>query len=165
MYQRRFDDASTELELGAQMEPDHPLVKTFRAVLAARRGEADAAIKTINEVLARHTHMDAVRPLLAQFLAQKGEREAARAELTERARNAADADHDAAYWLATACAMLGEREEAFKWLGRAIKLGNENKPWFESDPNWEGLREDARFRELMDGIEDSQTRAREARQQ
>jgi serine/threonine-protein kinase len=165
MYQRRFDDAVTELELGAQMEPDHPLVKTFRAVLAARRGQPDAAIKTINEVLARHTHMDAVRPLLAQFLAQKGEREAARAELTERARNAADADHDAAYWLATAYAMLGEREEAFKWLGRAIKLGNENKPWFESDPNWEGLREDARFKELMDGIEDSQTRAREARQQ
>ncbi|HZT58661.1 MAG TPA: tetratricopeptide repeat protein [Pyrinomonadaceae bacterium] len=165
MYQRRFDDAVTELELGAQMEPEHPLVKTFRAVLAARRGDADSAIKTINEVFARHPHMDALRPLLAQFLVHKGESEAARAELTERARDAADADHDAAYWLATAYAMLGEREEAFKWLGRAIKLGNENKPWFESDPNWEGLREDARFRELMDRLEDSQARAREARQQ
>jgi serine/threonine protein kinase/tetratricopeptide (TPR) repeat protein len=165
MYQRRFDDAVAELDLGAQMEPNHPLVKTFRAVLAARRGDADAAIKIINEVLARHTHMDAVRPLLAQFLVAKGEREAARAELTERARDAADADHDAAYWLATAYAMLGEREEAFRWLERAITLGNENKPWFESDPNWEAQREDARFTELMRRIEDSQERAREARQQ
>ena len=100
--------------------------------------------------------MDAVRPLLAQFLAQKGERDAARSELTERARDAADADHDAAYWLATAYAMLGEREEAFDWLARAINLGNENKPWFESDPNWEALREDPRFGELMSGIGNAQ---------
>ena len=76
---------------------------------------------------------------------------------------AADADHDVAYWLATSYAMLEERDEAFRWLERAIKLGNENRPWFESDPNWEGLREDARFGELMSAIGDSAGRAHEAR--
>jgi tetratricopeptide (TPR) repeat protein len=100
-----------------------------------------------------------VRPLLAQFLAQRGDHEAARAELTDRVREAADADHDIAYWLATAYAVVGERDEAFRWLERAIKLGNENRPWFESDPNWEALREDPRFGELMAGIENSQGRA------
>jgi serine/threonine protein kinase/tetratricopeptide (TPR) repeat protein len=163
MYQQRFDDASAELELGAQMEHDHPLVRTFRAVLYARKGDAASAVKIINDVLTRNPRMDGVRPLLAQFLAQRGDRDAARAELTEAVREAADADHDIAYWLATAYAMLGERDEAFRWLERAIKLGNENRPWFESDPNWESLREDPRFGELMSGIEDSLARAHEAR--
>jgi TolB-like protein/predicted Zn-dependent protease/tRNA A-37 threonylcarbamoyl transferase component Bud32 len=164
MYQRRFDDAAAELELGAQMEHDHPLVRTFRAVLSARKGDPAAAVKIINDVLKRNPRMDGVRPLLAQFLAQRGDRDAARAELTENVREAADADHDVAYWLATAYAMLEERDEAFRWLERAIKLGNENRPWFESDPNWESLREDPRFGELMSAIGDSTGRAHEARQ-
>jgi serine/threonine-protein kinase len=165
MYQRRFDDASAELELGAQMEHDHPLIRTFRAVLSARKGDPSDAVRIINEVLKRNPRMDGVRPLLAQFLAQRGDREAARAELTESVRDAADADHDIAYWLATAYAVIGESDEAFRWLERAIKLGNENRPWFESDPNWEGLREDPRFGELMSTIGDSTGRAHEARQQ
>ena len=36
--------------------------------------------------------------------------------------------------------MLGDRDEAFEWLERAIAVGNENKPWFESDPHWDALR-------------------------
>src|SRR5205085_4340935 len=71
MYQRRFDDASAELELGAQMEHDHPLVRTFRAVLSARKGDPASAVKIINDVLKRNPRMDGVRPLLAQFPAQK----------------------------------------------------------------------------------------------
>jgi serine/threonine-protein kinase len=152
MYQGRYDDALAELDLGAAAEPAHPLVKTFRAVVLARRGDAASAVKIMREVLERHPRMDGVRPLLAQFLIKQGEPEAARAELTERAREAAAADHDVAYWLATAHAMLGERDEAFEWLGRAITLGNENRLWFESDPNWEPLRQDPRFGELMQRI-------------
>ena len=165
MYQGRFTDAVAELDLGAAMEPQHPLIKTFRAVLTARRGDADEAIRIINEVFQRHPRMDGIRPLLAQFLILKGDAEAARAEINERVLEAADADHDVAYWLATAYAMLGERDEAFKWLERAITLGNENRPWFEADPNWETLRADARFTELMRSIEDTQSKSKEARQQ
>ncbi len=165
MYQGRYDDALAELDLGAAMEPNHPLVKTFRAVVLARRGDHEGAIKTIREVLGRHPGMDGVRPLLAQFLVRAGDPEEARAELTQDVRDAAAADHDIAYWLATAYAMLGDRDEAFEWLGRAIKLGNENRVWFESDPNWEHLRDDPRFAELMRRIGPARTSAHEARQQ
>nr|MDQ3802980.1 tetratricopeptide repeat protein [Acidobacteriota bacterium] len=164
MYQGRLDDAVAELDLGAQMEPNHPLVKTFRAVAHARRGDAASAVRIMRELLQRHPRMDGVRPLLAQFLIKEGDAEAARAELSDGVREAADADHDVAYWLATAHAMLGERDEAFKWLERAVTLGNENRPWFESNPDWEPLRGDPRFGELMRRIEHSEERAREAGQ-
>jgi serine/threonine-protein kinase len=159
LYQHRHDDATAELDLGAQMEPQHPLIKSFRAIMSAYRGDYDAAARIMGEVLRRNPDMNGVRPLLAQFLALKGDAEAARAELTKSALAVADANHDVAYWVASAYAMLDDREEAFDWLARAIKLGNENKPWFESDPNWEALREDPRFGELMSRIDNSPERA------
>jgi serine/threonine-protein kinase len=42
--------------------------------------------------------------------------------------------------------------EALRWLETAIRLGNENYPWFEADPNWADMHEDPRFLELMKGI-------------
>jgi hypothetical protein len=44
------------------------------------------------------------------------------------------------------------REDAFKWLGRAIALGNANVPCFEHDPNWSSLRNDPKFTELMSKV-------------
>ncbi|HYE64041.1 MAG TPA: tetratricopeptide repeat protein, partial [Pyrinomonadaceae bacterium] len=153
MYQGRYDDAMMELDQGSAIEPDHPLVKTFRAVALFRRGEPAAAAEILRDVLAKNPEMDGVRPHLAMCLSALGEHEAARAQLTERVKEIAEADHDVPYWLASAYAMEGMRDEVFEWLERAISLGNENRPWFEINPVWEPLREDPRFRELMRRIE------------
>ena len=85
------------------------------------RGETAAAEALVREVLASHPEMDSVRPLLAMCLSRHGEHEAARAELTERVKAGAAADPDIAYWLASAFALEGERDEAFSWLQRAIQ--------------------------------------------
>ncbi|HEX8290436.1 MAG TPA: protein kinase, partial [Pyrinomonadaceae bacterium] len=159
MYQHRHDDALLELEQGARVEPNHPLIRTFQAVVLGRSGDTAEAVRILREVLEEHPTMDGIRPLLAQQLIKQGDTEAARAQLTDRAREAADADHDIAYWLATTHAMLGDRDQALHWLDRAIDLGNENRTWFESDPNWESLREDPRFVALMRRIEAAQIQA------
>jgi hypothetical protein len=57
-----------------------------------------------------------------------------------------------AYWVASTYALLGEKESALKWLARAIKLGNENKPHYLKDKSMDSLRDDPRFDELMDKI-------------
>ncbi|MBA3438292.1 MAG: protein kinase [Pyrinomonadaceae bacterium] len=152
MYQGRYQDAMLELDQGSAMEPDHPLIRTFRAVALYRQGNAAAAADMLREVLRNHPEMDGIRPLLAQCLSTLGDHEAARRELTERVKETATADHDVPYWLASAYALEGETDEAFEWLERAINLGNENHPWFESNPAWAGLRDDPRFRELMSRI-------------
>jgi TolB-like protein/tetratricopeptide (TPR) repeat protein len=153
LYQGRIDDALLELDQGSAVEPDHPLIKTFRALAMFRKGDPETAVELYKEVLDSHPEMDGIRPLYAEALCALGDAEAARAQLTERVKEVAAADHDAPYWLASAYVMLGEYDEALNWLETAVNLGNENLPWFESNPLWEPLRTDPRFLNLMKRIE------------
>ena len=53
--------------------------------------------------------------------------------------------------------LQGKQVEALRWLETAIGLGNENIPWFESDPNWTDMHSDPRFVELMNNIKNHRT--------
>ncbi len=151
-YMRRFDEAFAELDAGAAVEPDHPLIKTFRARALYYHGEPVKAAEILEQVLEQHPQLDGIRPIYATFLSALGFNEEARAQLTDEVIKTADTDHDIAYWLASAYAMEGERNEALKWLRRAIELGNENRPWFERDKNWDSLRDDPEYQAIIDAI-------------
>jgi Tfp pilus assembly protein PilF len=105
-------------------------------------------------VLAENPHLEGVRPLLAIFLAAQNKPDDARKNLSESALKTAYADYDVAYWAASAYALLGEKDAAFEWLERAVKLGIEDKTWLESDKTLHSLRGDKRFAELMQAISD-----------
>src|SRR5437588_3074973 len=151
-YQGRYDEALAELDLGAAVEPDHPLIRTFRARALYYRGEPVKAAEILEQVLEQHPQLDGIRPIYATFLSALGFSDEARAQLTDEVRQTADTDHDVAYWLASAYALEGERDEALWWLRRAIQLGNETKPWFESDKNWDSLRHDPEYQEIIGSI-------------
>jgi serine/threonine-protein kinase len=155
MYQHRYEDALHELDQGAEIEPDHPLIQTFRGRVLYYRGEIDAATRILEQVLERHPKMDGIRPILATCLSAQGKHELANKQLTDRVKVAASSDHDIAYWLASAYLLQGKQVAALKWLEKAIDLGNENYLWFESDPNWADLHADPRFLELMQRIRTS----------
>jgi serine/threonine-protein kinase len=152
MHQGRYDEAMLELDRGAAIEPHHSLLRAFRAQVLLLRGDPAAARDMLQEILVNHPGMDGVRPLFAQCLSAMGEHEAARAQLTDRVKLVALADHDIPYWLASAYAMEGEPEEAFQWLEKAISLGNEDLPWFEANPAWKPLHDDPRFKEIMSQV-------------
>ncbi|HEX8422684.1 MAG TPA: protein kinase [Pyrinomonadaceae bacterium] len=160
MYQGQMDEAMRALDDGAQIEPDHPFVRTFRAVALYRQGDAARAAEILRDVLDTHPEMDGIRPHYAIALSKLGQHEAAQAQLTERVKEVAEADHDAPYWIATAYAVEGMKDQAFKWLERAINRGNENLPWFRANPEWAALRADPRFEMLMGRIEKSHAQAR-----
>jgi len=153
MYQGQYDEALIQLDLGATIEPNHPLLRAFRAQVLHMSGHPDAAAELLTEILVHHPEIDGIRPLLAMSLSALGEHEAARAQFTDRVKQIARADHDISYWLASAYAMEGNREEAFDWLATAIRLGNENLPWFRTNPAWKPLHEDPRFKEIMNQLE------------
>jgi len=152
MYQGRYEDALAELDRGSAMEAEHPLVLVFRARVLYYRGEIDAATRILQQLLQKHPQMDGIRPILAICLSAQGEHTKANEQLTNKVRLAAEADYDISYWLASAYLLQGRQVEALRWLETAIGLGNENYPWFESDPNWADMQEDPRFQELMGNI-------------
>ncbi len=150
--QGKYDDALAELDQGARIEPDHPLIRTFRARALYYHDEPVKAAEILEQVLEQQPQLDGIRPIYATFLSELGFNEEARAQLTDEVRKTADTDHDVAYWLASAYAMEGERDDALKWLRRAIALGNENKPWFERDKNWDSLRGDPEYQKIVSSI-------------
>jgi serine/threonine-protein kinase len=152
MYQGQYDEALRELDEGAAIEPEHPMIKVFRARVLYLRGEVDEAAQIVQHVLLRHPQMDGIRPILAICLSAQGQHTKANEQLTQKVRQVAETDYDIAYWLAGAYLLQGRQVEALRWLETAIRLGNENYRWFESDPNWTDMHEDPRFVELMSSI-------------
>ena len=155
MYQQRYEEALAELDLGAALEPDHPMIQTWRARVLICRGEIDAAQRILERVLERQPAMDGMRAILAICLSAQGKHEEANKQLTERVKIAAAADHDIAYWLGTAYLLQGRQVKALEWLQTATELGNENYLWFESDPSWTDLHADPRFKDLMQRVRTS----------
>ena len=155
MYQREYAEATRELDQGEAIEPEHPLIKVFRARVLYYKGEVDEAIKILQQVLQRHPQIDGVRPILAIALSAQGQHTKANEQLTPKVRQVAEADYDISYWLASAYLLQGRQVEALRWLETAIGLGNENYKWFESDPNWTDMHEDPRFVELMNRIKNN----------
>ena len=150
IYKRDFDKALEILDKGAKVEPNHPMIKIFRSAVFYYQGRFDEAIALMSGVLKEHPQMDGIRPLFAEILAGSGRPDEARAQLTEDALAISRSDHDMAYWVGSTYAMLGEKDLAFKWLNKAIKLGNQNKPYFETDTNLASIRDDDRWQELME---------------
>jgi eukaryotic-like serine/threonine-protein kinase len=159
MYQRQYEEALRELDAGAALEPEHPMIKVFRARVLYYRGEVDAAARILQQVFQRHPQMDGMRPILAICLSAQGQHTKANEQLTHKVRLVAEADYDISYWLASAYLLQGRQVEALRWLETAIRLGNENYKWFESDPNWTDMHEDPRFAELMKGIKDQREKS------
>ncbi len=153
VYTGEYDKALADLDRGAKAEPNHPMLKIFRAQTLFFRGDVDEAIELISGVLEKNPQMNGVRPILAFFLGSIGKNEEARAQLTDETLALSKADHDMAYWVGTAYATLNEKDLAFKWLERAVKLGNENKPWYENNKCLDSLKDDPRFDELLKKID------------
>jgi serine/threonine protein kinase/tetratricopeptide (TPR) repeat protein len=152
LYQRQFEEALRELDEGEALEPEHPLIKVFRARVLYYLNEIDTATSLLQQVLQRHPQMDGIRPILAICLSAQGQHTKANEQLTSKVRLVAEADYDISYWLASAYLLQGRQVEALRWLETAIQLGNENYPWFESDPNWSDMHDDPRFKALIDAI-------------
>jgi len=161
MYQGQYDQAWHELDEGAKLEPEHPVIKVFQARVLYYRGEVDEAAHILEQVLEKHPQMDGIRPILAICLSAQGQHTKANEQLTQKVRQVAEGDYDIAYWLASAYLLQGRQVEALRWLETAIRLGNENYRWFESDPNWTDMHEDPRFVELMTGIKNQKPAARD----
>jgi adenylate cyclase len=93
---------------------------------------------------------DEARPyvLAGGALARLSQRERAK-ECIDRAQSLAPDDDAILYNAGCALAILGEHEDALDALEKAIDAGLAGGDWVPQDPDWESLRDQPRFKELV----------------
>lgn len=152
IYQRDYARAESELARGLAFEPHHPNLRTYSAVVDYYKGDIEKAKAVMEDVLSRNPALHSHQLFLAFCYRALGERDRALELVDDQVVSTAFADQDVAYRLATFYALVGERDQAIEWLERAISMGNENYPWFVVDPNWAGMREDRRYKEILESL-------------
>ena len=152
IYMRAYDEASREIEKGLALEPNHPNLRTYGAVVDYYRGGIEKATSVMEDVLTKNPNLHSHSIFLAYCYLAKGERDRALRLIDEQVLATGLADQDVAYRLATLYAIAGDSEQAFEWLDRAISMGNENYPWFATDPHWTALRDDPRHKSIMESV-------------
>jgi serine/threonine-protein kinase len=152
MYQQMYAEAIDEIDRCLAVESGHALARVFLGQVYYHRGDIDRAVELLKDVLDNNQAMYGMRPLLAACYSARGDYARANSLITPQVIDAACADPDVAYWLAGAYAVEGARDKAIEWLKKAIELGNENYPWFSININWQRLRDDADYIEIMEGL-------------
>jgi serine/threonine-protein kinase len=138
-YQGQIELARQEIQKGLTLDSKQRLLRTSLAYLDFRNGEYDSAITVLESVLREDSSLRLAYPTLAMCYLASDQRKEAEAMITEDMLSFADADGEMAYRLATYFALDGDATEALYWLRKAIYLGNENYPWFSSNPAWSKL--------------------------
>jgi eukaryotic-like serine/threonine-protein kinase len=157
-YRGDIDEALQEVHKGLELQPKHPLLRTTLGYLRLRQGLADEAVRVLGRVIEDEPSLQMAYPTLAVALVQAGQRERAEALVTERTLQAAKCDPDTAYRLATYYAACRDLGPALRWLRRAIYLGNENYPWFRSNPTWASLRETEELESILESLRERHRR-------
>ena len=152
MYQLDLEKAKAEIAKGQAYEPHHPALGLYGAQIDFYLGEVDKARAAIEDILNTNTVLHWPKLFLGFCYLAQGERQRALDLMDKDVIAIAEADQDAAYWLASVYALDRNADKAIEWLKYAVSIGNENYPWFKVDPNWENMRDDPRYQAIMENL-------------
>ncbi len=153
LYLGRAGEAEQQLRQVADKHPDQIKLLAYLGEMYYYEGkfaEADQAFARSIE-LARGTGLEEPITLSAFLYASRGERKRIDPQVL-RWRPADIIDGDWAYWMAGIYSLLGDREQALLWLRHAVQYGNHNYPWFQRDKNFDNLRGDPQYQQIMSDV-------------
>lgn len=144
----RYAEAVALLQ-DVQRLSDHAVSDPHLAAAYFYAGDTTRSIDLLQRLLGSPFTSAATRAraLLASILARRGERERARALLSEATRGTID--HHVAYSIGATYAQLGEAREALRWLRAASITGFQCYPWYARDPLLAPVRHDHDFAALL----------------
>lgn len=154
-WQCRFEEALDVLKT-VPSEVSPLLVERVRAEVYIQLGRLDKARPIVDDYLARYPNdeggsLTSVRALLS---AKAGDSRAARRDIARSIELGTGFGHfhHTAHNIAATLTALQEPDHAVDWLEAAADDGFPCYPYFERDPNLEGLRDHPRFVDLMSAL-------------
>ena len=147
-FSRRYDEAIEQYQKTLEIDRDFFLAYHFMAMSYEQKGMYEEAIVACHRAAKLPGGLEVVTGSLVHTYAKSGRADDARQLLQEMIQRR-DTSYVPAYDLAIINAGLGERDEAFAWLGEAC---DERSTWLtysRLDPRLDDLRGDPRFEALL----------------
>ena len=154
----RFDDAARLFKQAAEARPEDYQAMCLASNMYEGLGQDELAIQAAQETVIRAMRALEINPadsraMVLGAMAQNRIGNTQRAlELVENAYALDPESASTAYNSACLFATIGETERALVLIEVAIRLGNRNKRYFETDPDFTSLRDHPRFKDLLSHI-------------
>jgi serine/threonine-protein kinase len=154
LYQGKAHEAEVEARQGLARNPDQFKLMGYLGDFLYYQGKMDEAEQVLKRSIELRGPGNGTEPgvFMAFVQASRGHRDQIDPVLL-RYKPEDIVDGDFAEWVGAVYALLGEKQPALTWLRRAVQLGNHNYPWFQRDKNWDKLRGDPEFQQIMREVE------------
>lgn len=154
----RFGDAARLFKQAADARPEDYQAMALAQNMYSGMGENELATKAAKETVIRATRALKINPADSRAMVlgagshyRTGNTQLA-LEWAEKAYALDPESASTAYNSACLFANIGEIDRALDLIEVAIGLGNSNKRYFETDPDFESLKDHPRFKELLSRI-------------
>src|SRR5262245_11255521 len=146
-YARQYDEAIRESRKALEMDPTFVIARRVLGVTYEQTGKPEEAIEELQKAV-EYSGGTAYRAELAHALATSG-REAEARRLLAELREVSKTHYVSPYYVGTAHLALGEQDEAFDYLERALKEHANGLTFMRLDPNLDEVRSDPRYEDLV----------------
>ncbi len=147
-YQRRYDDAIGEARKLLEMDSNMALAYRLLANAYLKKGMYREALTQLEEDRKRDPDPNAVISTQVMISAYSGDHATAERMLSQLRAHEAQA-YVEPYYLASAYASVGDKDNAFVWMEKELQEHDPNLAHLNNDPFMDGLRDDPRCIDLL----------------
>jgi tetratricopeptide (TPR) repeat protein len=145
---RRYDQAMEVLERAHEINPDHFLPHLRMGLVRIQQRKHEQAIGELKTAVQLSDQSTETLAALAMAYAAAGKKKAALA-IVRKLQEPKGKRYVLPYNIAKIYAAGGNKEKALQWLELAYEGGNPDLIELNSEPIFDGLRDDPRFSSLM----------------
>ncbi|HET8678060.1 MAG TPA: tetratricopeptide repeat protein, partial [Blastocatellia bacterium] len=145
---RRYDEAIDQCRKTLSLDPNFFAGRRYLSLALAQKGAYDEAIAEAQKAMAAARGSAVVKAEYASTLALAGRRAEAE-NIIEELKQISSERYLSPYHIATIYSCLGDKDEAFEWLQKAVDEQGDFLNYAKADPKLTNLYADPRYGELM----------------
>jgi eukaryotic-like serine/threonine-protein kinase len=149
---KKPDQAINQLQTILELDPEYPLAHLFLALAYNEKGLREQAIAEIKKYADSPDSRTIFKATLGLIYGQSGRKAEAISILNELKQRSTTNQYLSPFQIALIYAGLGENDKAIEWLQTAKRERDPFLVYVQVDPNFDNLRKDPRFVELMQQI-------------